>query len=158
MAGQNKKLRHWNSTQSYIGGSIFGRFFSNFIDICRPEETDDVWRFSIKQWSNYSTICPARPILRTFVKYLVAFCNRPEGARYAISGVLIDYVGMYFHVAVGDSRSNGSRDISTVHVRVKRTNMTKPIPIVQRLIRIQIISDLQLHGYLSDALVSRSLH
>ena len=44
--------------------------------------------FSFKQWSNYSTLCPAGPVLRTFVfvQYLMAFCSRPKAASYVISG------------------------------------------------------------------------
>ena len=46
------------------------------------------------------------------MQYLVAFCNRPEGASDAIYGMAIDYVGLDVHVKFGDSWLNGSRDIS----------------------------------------------
>ena len=80
---------------------IFGRF-SN-LDKCRPEAAGDVisgktfrlcrrrcpckrWWFSVKQWSNYFTLCPAGPVLRTFVQYLIAFYSRPEASGDVIFG------------------------------------------------------------------------
>ena len=44
------------------------------------------WWFMDKQWSNYSTLCPARPVLHTSVQYLIAFCNWLKGASDVISG------------------------------------------------------------------------
>ena len=57
----------------------------------------------------------ATPVLRTFVQYLIAFCSPPEAASEVISGVVVDPIRIKFHVKLGDSRSNRSRDIRVPH-------------------------------------------
>ena len=46
------------------------------------------WWFRGKHWSNYSTLCSARPVLRTFVQYLMAFCCQSEAPGDVISSKL----------------------------------------------------------------------
>ena len=55
------------------------------------------------------------PVLRTFVRYLIAFCSRPEEASDVISGVVVDPTSLDIHVKFGDSWSNRSQDIRLPH-------------------------------------------
>ena len=58
-----------------------------------------------------------------FVQYLVAFCNRTEGASDVISGAAVDHVGVDVHVKFGDSRSSSSQDIRVADFALNdRTN------------------------------------
>ena len=59
----------------------------------------------------YSTLCPAGPVLRTFMQYLMTFCSRPEVDNDVISGVDVDNVGMDVGLKFGDFRPNGFRYI-----------------------------------------------
>ena len=52
----------------------------------------------------------AAPVLRTFVQYFIAFCNRPESA-----GMFVRPIAPDKPVQFGDSRSNDSRDIRSVY-------------------------------------------
>ena len=73
------------------------------------------WRFSVKQWPNYSTLCLAGPVLRTFVQYLITFCSRPEADNDVISGTAVDNVGVDVPIKFGDYRPNGFRDIRGIN-------------------------------------------
>ena len=42
-----------------------------------------------KHWSNYWTLCPTGPVLRTFVQHLITFVSRPEAASEVISGEFV---------------------------------------------------------------------
>ena len=48
-----------------------------------------IWLFCAKEWSNYSTLWPTAPVLRTFMQHLIAFCSRPEAASDAIAGKFV---------------------------------------------------------------------
>ena len=61
--------------------------------------------------SNYSTLCPATPILRTFVQCLIAFCNLPEVASDVISGKFLRPVVLNKCVNFRDPGLECSREI-----------------------------------------------
>ena len=65
----------------------------------------------LKQRSNNLTLGPARPILMTYVQYLIAFCSRPEADSDVISCRFVEPTVPDKCVKFGDSRSNYSRDI-----------------------------------------------
>ena len=56
-----------------------------------------------------------RSVLRTFVQYLIVFCNRAETASNVISGRFLRQFVPDKGVKFGDSRSNRSRDIRAAH-------------------------------------------
>ena len=45
-----------------------------------------------KHWPNYSTLWPTRPVLRTFVHYLIIFCSRPESGSDVISCKFVERI------------------------------------------------------------------
>ena len=66
----------------------------------------------VKQWPNYLTLWPARPVLRiTFVQYFIAFCSRPEVMSDVISGRFVGPAIPDNRVKFSDSRLNLSREI-----------------------------------------------
>ena len=42
--------------------------------------------------------CPAGPVFRTFVQYLITFCSRPEAARDVIVGSFLEPIVVDMHV------------------------------------------------------------
>ena len=67
--------------------------------------------FLVKQWRNYSTLCPAVPVLRTFMHYLTTFCCQPEAVGDVISGMFVWPVLLNNTVTFHDPSFNGSREI-----------------------------------------------
>ena len=67
-----------------------------------------------KTWSNGGRIIqlwPARPVLCTFVQYLIAFCSRPAAASDVISGKFVGPTVFNKRGKFRDSRLNDSWEI-----------------------------------------------
>ena len=62
-------------------------------------------------WPTYLTLCPAGPVLRTVVQYLITFCSRPEAASTVISGTLLGPFVLDKFLNFRDPSLNGSREI-----------------------------------------------
>ena len=52
--------------------------------------------------------CPAGPVLRTVVQYLIAFCSRLEAASDVISGTFVGPIGLNKRVTFHDPNLNRS--------------------------------------------------
>ena len=70
---------------------------------CKP------WWFQVKQWSNYSNLCPPVPVLRSFKQYFIAFCTLPESASDAISDSFVRLIVLDKYVKYRDPCSRGRR-------------------------------------------------
>ena len=99
---------------------------SNF-DKCRPEAPGDVISgpafdyvgTDVPAWFGDSRLhngriirlCPAGPVLRPFVWYLVTFCNRPEGASDVVSDRFVMQIVLERFVQLGHPHLNRSREV-----------------------------------------------
>ena len=63
------------------------------------------------------TLCPAGPVLRTFVQYLITFCSRLKAASKVISGKFVGPVVLNKCLKFHDPSLNRSRKNSTRSLR-----------------------------------------
>ena len=56
-------------------------------------------------------LCPAGPVLRTLVQYLITFCSRPEAAGDVISGMFVGLLVLDTFVKFRDPSLNRPRAI-----------------------------------------------
>ena len=108
-----------------VGRDIVIRF-SN-LDKCRPEVAsdvmcgmalDDVGADVQASFGDYRLnsgriirLCPAGPVLHTFVEFCIAFCSRQEAASYVISNAFVKAIVPDKCVKLCGPRLNRSREI-----------------------------------------------
>ena len=111
---QSRRMRHFRSffkpRQMPTGSSSWRHIRYGFRQ-CRHRCPCKPGWFLLEQWSNYSTLCPVEPVLRTFVQYLITFCSRPEAASDVISGTFARPIGLDKCVKFRGSSSNRSLEI-----------------------------------------------
>ena len=92
-------------------GSSWWRHIRCGLRLCRHGGPCRLCWFSVKQWSNYSTLCPVGPVLRTFVQYWITFCSRPQAASDIVSGTFVSLVVLVKRVKFHDPCLNRSWEI-----------------------------------------------
>ena len=89
------------------GGDIISGMALDYVGTDVPAGFDD----SRLNSGRIIRLCPAGPVLRTFVEYLITFYSRPEAASDVISGMFVGPVVRDKSVKSHDPSLNRSREI-----------------------------------------------